>query len=311
MRRRPSMRGDSEKLKRFNMVVVPSAGRSLYNIVVSYHFLYAAAAVLAVVLCLNALLLTGYIGARGRTGAFGAANAEESVEELNRKAEELSVELEQVKEIGQRIQDKTGISVEPDMTERSSEEGYDGLSSRWSGADGADYAALRMRELDAEVESRKQALLTAERRIEKKLEKFAGVPSISPVRNGEVSSGFGYRVHPITGSWEFHEGIDIRGEYTTPIYATADGVVEFSDWRHGYGKAVGIDHENGYFTMYAHNSRNLVREGERVRKGQIIAYVGGTGSTTGTHVHYEVHFDGRLQNPVKFLRVDPRDLDKF
>jgi murein DD-endopeptidase MepM/ murein hydrolase activator NlpD len=114
---------------------------------------------------------------------------------------------------------------------------------------------------------------------------------------GVLSSGFGMR------DGRFHGGIDISGERGTPIVAAADGVVMFSGGRpDGYGKMVMLDHGNGLVTLYAHNERNVVRQGERVRRGQIVALMGGTGRASGTHVHFEVHQYGRPVDPLRWLR---------
>ncbi|MDO3376715.1 M23 family metallopeptidase [Geoalkalibacter halelectricus] len=128
----------------------------------------------------------------------------------------------------------------------------------------------------------------------------AAKPSGWPAR-GWVSSGFGMRNSPFSGRRKMHEGMDIAARTGTPIHATADGIVSRSETVAGYGKLVVIDHGYGYQTYYAHNSRNLVRVGERVQRGQKIAEVGSTGSSTGPHVHYEVRLNNVPLNPRNFL----------
>lgn len=135
-----------------------------------------------------------------------------------------------------------------------------------------------------------------------------GIPSIYPTF-GEITSGFGLRIHPILDDLEFHQGIDIANETGTPIYATADGVVRNISYENGYGKRLFISHQNGYETQYAHLYSYQVREGDIVRKGQIIALMGNTGLSTGPHLHYEVILNGEKLNPSPFLnRIDT---DKF
>ena len=115
--------------------------------------------------------------------------------------------------------------------------------------------------------------------------------------DGLVSSGFGMR------GGRFHGGIDISGERGTPIEAVDEGVVLFSGrGPDGYGNMVMLDHGNGFTTLYAHNERNVVRQGARVRRGQTVAFMGDTGRATGTHVHFEVHQHGRLVDPMRWLR---------
>lgn len=124
-------------------------------------------------------------------------------------------------------------------------------------------------------------------------------PSGWPAR-GRVTSSFGRRRHPVTGRIQAHDGIDISAPTGTPIRATADGTVRFSGTQAGYGRMLIIDHGHGLQTVYAHNSRNAVRVGQRVKRGQIIAYVGSTGTSTGPHVHYEVRASGKPVNPRNY-----------
>ncbi len=125
-------------------------------------------------------------------------------------------------------------------------------------------------------------------------------PTGWPVK-GWLTSGFGMRQSPFTGKRKMHEGYDIAARTGTPIYATADGVVSKSETVPGYGKLVVIEHGYGYRTYYGHNSKNLVRAGQRVVRGQEIAQVGNTGRSTGSHVHYEIRRNGVPVNPKKFL----------
>lgn len=119
---------------------------------------------------------------------------------------------------------------------------------------------------------------------------------------GRITSHFGERENPIHGEDEFHSGVDISANPNTPIKATADGVVSFSGWSAGNGRLVVIEHGFGYSTFYAHNKLNAVKVGQRVKRGDIIAYVGSTGNTTGPHLHYEVWHNGRPINPMKFIK---------
>ena len=116
--------------------------------------------------------------------------------------------------------------------------------------------------------------------------------------NGFISSGYGLRWNGA----EFHQGIDIAAEMGTPIVATADGVVTIAGWNaSGYGNMVDIDHGSGVSTRYGHASAVVVTVGQRVRRGQIIAYVGSTGHSTGPHLHYEVRLSGQPVNPTSYL----------
>ncbi|MGE5554097.1 MAG: murein hydrolase activator EnvC family protein [Betaproteobacteria bacterium] len=122
-----------------------------------------------------------------------------------------------------------------------------------------------------------------------------------PVR-GQITSDFGWRVHPIFRSRRFHSGLDIAAAYGVPVTAAAGGTVILSGWVGGYGKTVIIDHGGGISTLYGHNSSLLVKVGETVRAGQTIAKVGSTGYSTGPHVHFEVRKDGETVDPRAWLR---------
>lgn len=133
-----------------------------------------------------------------------------------------------------------------------------------------------------------------------KLSYWASTPSIWPVK-GWVTSDFGGRISPLSGAPKFHEGVDIAAPYGAPIFAPADGIITFSGYKGGYGNALVLDHGYGVSTMYAHASDLYVKEGSKIKRGQLIAAVGSSGAATGPHLHYEVHVDGIPTDPVKFV----------
>lgn len=132
---------------------------------------------------------------------------------------------------------------------------------------------------------------------------LSATPSIWPAR-GWVTSGFGLRVSPFTGLREKHEGYDIGARHGSDVRATADGVVVVQGRETGYGNMVELDHGYGMRTRYGHNSKNLVKVGDRVKRGQVIAQVGNTGRSTGPHVHYEVLLNGVPVNPKNYILED-------
>lgn len=119
--------------------------------------------------------------------------------------------------------------------------------------------------------------------------------------SGEITSPYGYRTHPIWGTTIYHSGIDIGVDEGTPVHAADGGTVAWSGWMGGYGYAVVIDHGNGMSTLYGHNSELVVSEGQDVGKGQVIAYAGSTGNSTGPHVHFEVRISGDPVDPMGYL----------
>ena len=127
-------------------------------------------------------------------------------------------------------------------------------------------------------------------------------PSIWPVK-GRITSSFGKREDPFSGKGVFHPGLDISAPYATPVVATADGYVTFAKWDGGLGHCIKILHgRNGFLTIYGHLKEYFVREGQRVRRGEVIGLLGSSGRTTGKHVHYEVHYEGLKVNPYKYVR---------
>ncbi|NDW47572.1 DUF5930 domain-containing protein [Ruegeria sp. PrR005] len=129
-------------------------------------------------------------------------------------------------------------------------------------------------------------------------------PFANPVRAAvRFTSGYGYRRDPKTGGKRMHNGSDFAGKHGTDIYATADGVVTHAGWESGFGKLVKIRHDFGIETLYAHNSQINVKVGQRVSRGDHIADMGSTGRSTGTHLHYEVHVNGRPVNPMTYIKA--------
>ena len=119
---------------------------------------------------------------------------------------------------------------------------------------------------------------------------------------GTITSRFGWRVHPIFGTREFHTGLDIANRYGTPVRAALGGVVRFAGWMAGYGRLVVVDHGGGLQTNYSHLSAMLVSLGERVLKGQVLGQIGSTGWSTGPHLFFEVRRNGVPVDPVPLLR---------
>ena len=141
------------------------------------------------------------------------------------------------------------------------------------------------------------------------------IPSIQPVSNRDltrIASGFGLRMHPIYKIVKMHKGMDFTAPIGTEIYATGDGVVERLGWVGGYGKTIMINHGFGYKTRYAHCSKYKCRKGQKVKRGDLIGFVGNTGQSTGPHLHYEVFKNKKQINPVNFFFNDlsPEEYDK-
>ncbi|WP_324731671.1 M23 family metallopeptidase [Pseudomonas paeninsulae] len=157
-----------------------------------------------------------------------------------------------------------------------------------------DDLALRLDSREQQLEVLEQLL--ADRQLHE-AEYLAG----RPVLQGYISSPFGRRTDPMNGRLSVHKGVDFAAKAGSDVIAVAAGVVTAASRRSGYGNAVEISHVDGYVTLYAHNQRNLVQVGDLVQRGQVIAKVGSTGRSTGSHVHFEVSQNGRVVNPTSYI----------
>ncbi|MEM9119341.1 MAG: M23 family metallopeptidase [Cyanobacteria bacterium P01_F01_bin.56] len=165
-------------------------------------------------------------------------------------------------------------------------------------------AKSRMPQIDIKLEAQVRPAL--ESTLAEEAAQAAASPNAEPIKGRlEVTSEFGLRRNPFGGSsYEMHSGIDFRGPTGTPIYATADGIVVKAERLGGYGKHVVIDHGYSHETLYAHLSAIDVQAGDRVKRGDLIGALGSTGRSSGPHLHYEVHRNGRPVNPRYYLDLD-------
>ena len=154
-----------------------------------------------------------------------------------------------------------------------------------------------------------------ERLAANKSELIAAIPTIQPIKNKDltrIASGFGYRIDPFTKKRRFHYGMDFTAKRGTPVYATGNGIVKRADNRSsGYGRHIRIDHGFGYVSLYAHLTKYNVRRGQKVKRGDIIGYVGNTGRSAGPHLHYEILKDKKKINPLNFYygNLSPKEFE--
>jgi murein DD-endopeptidase MepM/ murein hydrolase activator NlpD len=168
--------------------------------------------------------------------------------------------------------------------------------------------------LTKEIEVQSRSLDEIETLAKEKIKLLEAIPAIQPIQNKDlkrVASGYGMRMHPILKYRKMHNGMDFTAKTGTPIYATANGKVIKAKRSGAFGNAVYIDHGYGYETIYAHLSKFNTRKGSWVKRGEIIGYVGNTGRSSGPHLHYEVHKNGRPVNPVNFYHggLTPEEYD--
>lgn len=157
--------------------------------------------------------------------------------------------------------------------------------------------------LDIEIQSFEQL----DKELAYKERMWASRPAIQPISNADLTylhTTYGMRQHPILGYWRPHRGLDFTAPKGSPIYATGDGVIEEAHYSTSFGNVVYIDHNFGFETRYAHMTEYIVKKGEKVKRGQIIGYVGNSGLSVATHLHYEILFKGNQINPINFFQRD-------
>jgi len=171
--------------------------------------------------------------------------------------------------------------------------------------------------LTKQIVIQSKSLDEIERLVSDKEKLLSAIPSIQPIKNSDLtrlSSGFGYRTDPFNKSRRMHYGMDFTAPRNTPIYAASDGKVIRADSKSsGFGKHIRIDHGFGYVTLYAHLDKYNVRRNQKVKKGDIIGYVGNTGRSQAPHLHYEVRKDKRRVNPINFYygNLTPDEFDEL
>lgn len=233
-----------------------------------------------------------------------AADSTADVEAMTSRMGDMQAELLRLNALGERLVEMSGLNSEEfDFRNPPPQGGPD---------DGSLVKDYTIKEIASELGSMVSLLKDRKRKLEILEEAIAekdltahAVPKGWPVHTGYITSNYGFRIHPIKHKRIFHQGVDFAAPRGTPIYAVADGLVTFVGRKGGYGRIVELRHVNGLVTRYAHNSKNLVTEGQRVRQGQKIATVGSSGSATGPHVHFEVLKNGDHVNPVRYAGRKP------
>ncbi len=193
-----------------------------------------------------------------------------------------------------------GINPSPDAWTSWPLFGAGGIIEGDNRIDSFQLATTSINVLSNRLVERRETLASINNNVLKYLDIAANIPQIWPVE-GRVTSGFGYRIHPISGERNMHTGIDIAAPHGTPIYAPSKGKVVFSGGYGGYGKTVILDHGYGLETLYAHMSAIKVNRGDIVDQGDVIGQIGTTGVSTGPHLHYEVILDAEPIDPLKYL----------
>lgn len=156
---------------------------------------------------------------------------------------------------------------------------------------------------DAQADAQFRALFLSWKKLDTIERAAISIPSYQPVASLSFTSNFGVRSDPFRGTAAMHAGVDIPGPIGTPVYATADGIIARAERAGGYGNLIEVNHGKGIATRYGHLSKIIVRDHERVKRGQLIGLMGSTGRSTGSHLHYEVRIDGAAVNPAPYLQA--------
>ncbi|MFE3868886.1 M23 family metallopeptidase [Flavobacterium sp. LS2P90] len=270
--------------------------------------LFLVASALFGFICFVVLLNTPYFETpKDRLQAREIDNLKLNFSILNKK-------MDQIDDVVAAIEDRDNNlyrvyfnkSAIPDSVRKS---GFSG-KNRYRALEGYDNSQLvinttkRVDVLSKELAIQSKSLDAILKLAEAKGDFLSAIPAIQPVRNEnlkQMASGFGYRTDPFTKARKMHEGMDFTAKTGSPIYATGDGFVAKADnTASGYGNHIVIRHGFGYETLYAHLSKYKARAGQRVKRGDVIGYVGSTGRSEGPHLHYEVHKDKKVVNPLNF-----------
>ena len=215
------------------------------------------------------------------------------------------------------------VIFEADPISKSVREAGVGGINRYSDLEGYQYSGLvvdtrsKLDEIARKLVIQSKSFDDIVELARRKEEMLASIPAIQPIANKDLTrmaSGYGYRIHPIHKIRKMHTGMDFTAPTGTPIFATGDGsVIEVTSSRRGYGNHIVIKHDFGYRTLYGHMSKFNVRPRQKVKRGDIIGYVGSTGQSTGPHLHYEVIKEGKKVNPINFYFNDlsPEEYDRM
>ena len=302
----------------YTIKIIPGDGGKVKSLRLPLPLLkYAAGSLVALgLLFVGALSFAVYASFTAKSGSaeindLRSVNSiqQEQLLQLAKKANSLQDEMDQLTALEEELRRQSGMAAPASGAENNAGDGtHDGQGGPYVEPEVANVRAA-LTQVERGLAVRRESLKSLQQEIRARQEAMGTVvaggftvqsitiPSIWPCK-GDVSSPYGLR----RGGSDFHPGIDIANDMGTPIVATADGVVEVAGWNSGgYGNMVDINHGNGIMTRYGHASQVVVTAGQPVKRGQIIAYMGSTGFSTGPHCHYEVHVNGQVVNPASYL----------
>ena len=280
------------------IIFVPHARAKFRKLKVSHRLLFSLLSVVTSSLCLSTFFSVQYFTSLSQTHELSKLRHENkdlqtANEQFSKSVESLRGQLRTVEDRTRKLAIYAGISSLDD----SAQGGVGGLRPADLGdnpyRDDVDKMAFRSRRIESDLSVLEQKLVAQSQLL-------ASTPSIAPVR-GILTDGFGGRSDPFTGEPGTHNAIDISSAAGQAVRATADGIVVKAEWANGYGNVIYISHGYGYSTRYGHLSAYAVKPGQHIKRGDIIAYVGSTGRSTGPHLHYEVRLNNNPVNPLEYI----------
>lgn len=285
--------------KRYSTIIfVPHARAKFRKLKVSHRLLFSVVSLVSSSLCLSTFFSVQYFTSLSQTHELSNLRRENhelqsANEQFSKSVESLRTQLHTVEDRTRKLAIFAGISSLDD----GNQGGVGGLRPTELGQnpyrDDLDKMAFRSKRVDTD-------LSILERKLVAQSQLLSSTPSIAPVR-GILTDGFGGRSDPFTGEPGTHNAVDISSAAGQAVRSPADGIVVKSEWANGYGNVIYIAHGYGYSTRYGHLSAYAVKPGQHVKRGDVIAYVGSTGRSTGPHLHYEVRLNNNPVNPLEYI----------
>ena len=285
--------------RRYSTIIfVPHARAKFRKLKISHRFLFSIFSLVTSSLCLSTFFSVQYFTSLSQTHELSSLRRENR--DLQAANEQFSKSVESLRSQLRTVEDRTrklAIIAEISTLDETAQGGVGG--ARTDGIDpnpfrdDIDKMSFRSHRLERDLSLLEQKFVAQKQLV-------SSTPSIVPVR-GILTDGFGGRSDPFTGEPGTHNAIDISSAVGAPVRAPADGIVVKGEWANGYGNVIYLSHGYGYSTRYGHLSSFAVRPGERVKRGDIIGYVGSTGRSTGPHLHYEVRLNNNPVNPLEYI----------
>ena len=285
--------------KRYSTIIfVPHARAKFRKLKVSHRLLFSVVSLVTSSLCLSAFFSVQYFTSLSQTHELSKLRRENKElqsanEQFGKSVESLRTQLRTVEDRTRKLAIIAGITT----LDESSQGGTGGLRADELAVnpyrDDVDKMSFRSHRLQKDLNVLEQRFVDQSRLL-------SSTPSIVPVR-GILTDGFGGRSDPFTGESGQHNAIDISSALGQPVRAPADGIVVKAEWANGYGNVIYVSHGYGYSTRYGHLKGFAVRPGTRVKRGDVIGYVGSTGRSTGPHLHYEVRLNNNPVNPLAYI----------